>query len=43
MAFHLVPGLYVPGEFGLVISETVIVGPDGAVPVMDLPRGLFRF
>lgn len=43
MAFHLVPGIFVPGEFGLVISETVIVGPSGAVPVMDLPRELFRF
>lgn len=42
MVFHLVPGIYVPGAFGLVISETVIVGPDGAAPVMQLPRRLFR-
>ena len=41
MVFHLVPGLYLPGRMGVVISETVAVTPDGAEPITDFPRSLF--
>lgn len=41
MAFHLVPGIYVPGRCAVVISETVIVTADGAERVVDVPPGLF--
>ncbi|MBB5221272.1 Xaa-Pro dipeptidase [Amaricoccus macauensis] len=41
MVFHLVPGIYLPRRFGLIISETVIVTKDGAEPVMEVPREVF--
>ncbi len=41
MVFHLVPGIYVPPEFVVVISETVIVTGTGAEVVTDFSRGLF--
>jgi Xaa-Pro dipeptidase len=41
MVFHLVPGIYVPPEFVVVISETVIVTAAGVEVVTDFPRRLF--
>jgi Xaa-Pro aminopeptidase len=41
MVFHLVPGIYVPPEFVVVISETVVVTNVGAEVVTDFPRQLF--
>ncbi|MEI8179458.1 Xaa-Pro peptidase family protein [Aestuariivirga sp.] len=41
MVFHLVPGIYVPPDFVVVISETVIVTEDGVDVVTQFPRRLF--
>lgn len=41
MVFHLVPGIYVPGRFAVVISETVIVTPAGVERVVEIPQDLF--
>ena len=41
MVFHLVPGIYVPGEHAIVISETVAVTATGCEPITRFPRGLF--
>lgn len=41
MVFHLVPGIYVPPEFVVVISETVIVTDAGAEAITRFPRQLF--
>ena len=41
MVFHLVPGIYVPPEFVVVISETVIVTETGTEVVTHFPRSLF--
>ena len=41
MVFHLVPGIYVPPHFVVVISETVIVTGEGAEVVTQFPRRLF--
>ena len=41
MVFHLVPGIYVPPDFVVVISETVIVTETGVEVVTDFPRCLF--
>jgi Xaa-Pro dipeptidase len=41
MVFHLVPGIYVPPEFVVVISETVIVTETGVEVVTDFERRLF--
>jgi Xaa-Pro dipeptidase len=41
MVFHLVPGIYVPPDFVVVISETVIVTDAGAEVITDFPRRLF--
>ena len=41
MVFHLVPGIYVPPEFVVVISETAVVTDAGAEVVTDFPRRLF--
>lgn len=41
MVFHLVPGVYVPGRFAVVLSETVAVGPAGAERLVPFERGLF--
>jgi Xaa-Pro dipeptidase len=42
MVFHLVPGIYVPGEHVVVISETVVVTSDGCECLTDYPRALFQ-
>lgn len=41
MVFHLVPGIYAPGRFAVVISETVIVTPAGVERVVEVPREVF--
>ncbi len=41
MVFHLVPGIYIPPKFVVVISETIIVTEKGAEIVTDFPRRLF--
>jgi Xaa-Pro dipeptidase len=41
MVFHLVPGIYVPGEHVIVISETVAVTETGCEVITDFPRDLF--
>ncbi|WP_095590404.1 M24 family metallopeptidase [Actibacterium ureilyticum] len=39
MCFHLMPGLWTP-EWGLAITETFVVTPDGGQPLTDIPRGI---
>jgi Xaa-Pro aminopeptidase len=34
------PGIYLPGRGGVRIEDTVLVGPDGAVPLTTTPRDL---
>jgi Xaa-Pro dipeptidase len=41
MVFHLVPGIYVPPEYVVVISETVIVTDGGVEVITAFPRRLF--
>lgn len=41
MVFHLVPGIYVPGEHVVVISETVAVTDTGCEVITSFPRDLF--
>lgn len=41
MVFHLVPGIYVPPEFVVVISETVVVTETGVEVLTEYPRELF--
>ncbi|MGN6548801.1 MAG: M24 family metallopeptidase [Pararhizobium sp.] len=41
MTFHLVPGIYVPKRFVVVISETVVVTASGCEALTSYPRGLF--
>ena len=41
MVFHLVPGIYVPPEFVVVISETVVVSEGGVEVITEFPRCLF--
>jgi Xaa-Pro dipeptidase len=40
MVFHLVPGIYVPPEYVVVISETVIVTDGGVEVITAFPRRL---
>ena len=42
MALHLVPGLFVPGRFMVVISETILVTPTGCEVLTDFQRDLFE-
>jgi Xaa-Pro dipeptidase len=42
MAFHLVPGLFVPARFLVVISETILVTPKGCELLTNFPRDLFE-
>jgi Xaa-Pro dipeptidase len=42
MAFHLVPGIFVPGRFLVVISDTVLVTPTGCEVLTQFPRDLFE-
>ena len=41
MVFHLVPGIYVPGEHVVIISETVAVTDTGCEVITSFPRDLF--
>lgn len=41
MVFHLVPGIYVPPQFVVVISETIVVTETGAEVITEFPRHLF--
>ncbi|WP_421694563.1 M24 family metallopeptidase [Aestuariivirga sp.] len=41
MVFHLVPGIYVPPEFVVVLSETIIVTERGVEVITAFPRKLF--
>ena len=41
MVFHLVPGIYIPGDCAVVISETVAVTVDGCECITSFPRDLF--
>ena len=41
MVFHLVPGIFLPGRFAIVISETVAVTANGCERITDFPRELF--
>lgn len=41
MAFHLVPGIYVPGRMAVVISETIAVTARGSERITDFPEPLF--
>ncbi|MDP9467371.1 MAG: Xaa-Pro peptidase family protein [Chloroflexota bacterium] len=42
MALHLVPGIFVPGRYLIVISDTVLVTPSGCEVLTDFPRDLFE-
>jgi Xaa-Pro aminopeptidase len=42
MSLHLVPGIFVPGRHLVVISDTVLVTPDGCEVLTDFPRELFE-
>ncbi len=37
MTFHLMPGLWTP-DWGLAITESFVVTPDGGKPLADIPR-----
>ena len=39
MTFHLMPGLWTP-DWGVAITESFVVTPDGAHPLADIPRAL---
>lgn len=39
MTFHLMPGLWTP-DWGLAITESFVVTPDGGEPLADIPREL---
>ena len=41
MVFHLVPGVYVPGRYAVVVSETVAIGPAGAERIVPFPPDVF--
>ncbi len=41
MTFHLVPGFYDLGRYGIIISETVLVGRTGCEVITNFPRELF--
>ena len=41
MALHLVPGLFVLREYGIVVSESVVVTEGGCEVVTEFSRGLF--
>ncbi|MEQ9695666.1 M24 family metallopeptidase [Shimia sp. SDUM112013] len=40
MVFHLMPGLWTP-DWGLAITETFVITPDGGQPLTDIPREIF--
>jgi len=42
MAFHIVPGIFVPGRHLIVISETVLVTATGCEVLTRFPRDLFE-
>ncbi|MDA7964718.1 M24 family metallopeptidase [Ruegeria sp.] len=39
MTFHLMPGLWTP-DWGLAITESFVVTPDGGQPLADIPRAM---
>ncbi|WP_171173758.1 M24 family metallopeptidase [Ruegeria sp. HKCCD8929] len=39
MTFHLMPGLWTP-DWGLAITESFVVTPEGGKPLADMPRDL---
>jgi Xaa-Pro dipeptidase len=41
MTFHLVPGFYDLGRYGIIISETVLVSRTGCEVITNFPRELF--
>ena len=40
MVVTIEPGVYVPDVGGVRIEDDVLVGPDGAEVLTDIPRGL---
>lgn len=40
MTFHLMPGLWTP-DWGVAITETFVVTPEGGQPLADVPREIF--
>jgi Xaa-Pro dipeptidase len=42
MAFHTTPSVHILGEFGIPVSESVIVTADGCEAVADVERRLFH-
>lgn len=40
MVFTVEPGVYLPGEFGVRLEEVVVLGPQGAEVLSQLPRDL---
>ncbi|MEP5170811.1 MAG: M24 family metallopeptidase [Shimia thalassica] len=40
MTFHLMPGLWTP-EWGLAITESFVITPEGGKPLADIPREIF--
>jgi len=40
MVFSVEPGIYFPGEFGIRLEEIVVIAPDGAHRLSELPRAV---
>ncbi|NTU97546.1 MAG: M24 family metallopeptidase [Chlorobiaceae bacterium] len=42
MVFTIEPGVYLPGRFGVRIEDTVLLGPEGAVPFQRFSKELLE-
>lgn len=42
MLFTIEPGIYLPGKFGVRIEDTVVMGPNGAIPLQRLSKELLE-
>jgi Xaa-Pro aminopeptidase/Xaa-Pro dipeptidase len=42
MVFTIEPGIYLEGRFGVRIEDTVVLGPDGAVPLQKFTKELIE-
>ena len=42
MLFTIEPGIYLSGKFGVRIEDTVVMGPDGAIPLQRLSKELME-
>ncbi|MEI6756745.1 MAG: aminopeptidase P family protein [Chlorobium sp.] len=42
MVFTIEPGIYLPGKFGVRIEDTVVMGPNGAIPLQHFSKELLE-